>query len=197
MSRQFPRPDGGEPVDAASVRGTSRPRGGFTLLELAIVIVVVAILAGLSLPVLWKLRSRAQRIRCMNNLTNLSVAANLYIQDKGMWPQIPVGDAGSPPEEFAQAWVDALAPFGIPRETWICPTIQNLLNNPDYSTAATARVDYIATPFDDKPGSPHQWPRQPWFVERGDVHGHGNLIIFTDGSISDLKSVLQTASPGP
>ncbi len=28
-----------------------------------------------------------------------------------------------------------------------------------------------------------------WFVEAGDVHGHGNLIIFTDGSISDLKTV--------
>ncbi len=39
-------------------------------------------------------------------------------------------------------------------------------------------------------GPPHQWPRQPWFVEAGDVHGHGNLIIFTDGSISDLKTVV-------
>jgi len=28
-----------------------------------------------------------------------------------------------------------------------------------------------------------------WFAEVGDVHGHGNLIIFTDGSISDLKTV--------
>jgi hypothetical protein len=32
----------------------------------------------------------------------------------------------------------------------------------------------------------NQWPRQPWFVETGDVHGNGNLVVFTDGSISDL-----------
>jgi hypothetical protein len=49
--------------------------------------------------------------------------------------------------------------------------------------------------FDDKPASPHQWPRQPWFAEVGDVHGNGNLIVFTDGSISDLKTI--AASPGP
>ena len=45
-------------------------------------------------------------------------------------------------------------------------------------------------PFDDKPMTPYQWPRQPWFVESADVHGQGQLIIFTDGSISDMKTVL-------
>jgi len=30
-----------------------------------------------------------------------------------------------------------------------------------------------------------------WFVETADVHGHGNLIIFTDGSVSDLKTVIK------
>ena len=146
-----------------------------------------------SLPVLSKLRARAQRVTCTTNLRNLSVAANLYVQQNGVWPQIPVGDSRTPSEEFAEAWIGALAPFGTTRETWICPTIQNLLHNPDHSGPSTARVDYIATPFDDKPTSPHEWPRQPWFVEKGDVHGNGNLIIFTDGSISDLRTVLSGA----
>jgi hypothetical protein len=84
---------------------------------------------------------------------------------------------------------NALQPFGVSRKTWICPTIQDLLRNPDYSRPENARADYFAMPFDDKPTTPHQWPRQPWFVETGDVHGNGNLIIFTDGSISDLKTV--------
>ncbi len=65
------------------------------------------------------------------------------------------------------------------------------MRSPDLSKPENARVDYIATPFDDKPVSPHQWPRQPWFAETADVHGNGNLIVFTDGSISDLKTVLQ------
>jgi hypothetical protein len=89
-----------------------------------------------------------------------------------------------------------LEPFQVSRKTWICPTIQNLLGNPDLTDTTKTRVDYIPVPFDDKPTSPHMWPRQPWFVENGDVHGNGNLVIFTDGSISDLgtiaASVLQT-----
>jgi hypothetical protein len=51
---------------------------------------------------------------------------------------------------------------------------------PDYMKAENVRVDYYATPFDDKPSSPHQWPRQLWFAETADVHGHGNLMIFCE-----------------
>jgi hypothetical protein len=68
-----------------------------------------------------------------------------------------------------------------------------LLHNPDLTNPANVRVDYVAMPFDDKPTTPHQWPRQPWFVETVDVHGNGNLIIFTDGSISDLKTLVGSA----
>ncbi|MDQ6655862.1 MAG: prepilin-type N-terminal cleavage/methylation domain-containing protein [Verrucomicrobiota bacterium] len=171
---------------------------GFSLLELAVVVVIIAILAVVSVPVLSKLKARAQRVRCANNLRNLSVAANLFVQQNGAWPQIPAaGGAGGSEEQYAEAWIAALAPFGPTRETWTCPTMQNLLGNPEHGTPETARVDYIATPFDDKPNSPHEWPRQPWFIETGDVHGHGNLIIFTDGSISDLKTVIQQSGASP
>jgi hypothetical protein len=86
-----------------------------------------------------------------------------------------------------------LKPFGADQKTWICPTVQNLLGNPDLSDPANLRVDYAATTFDDKPITPHQWPKQPWFAEVGDVHGNGNLIIFTDGTISDLKTIAANA----
>ena len=162
----------------------------FTLLELAITIVIVAILAVLTIAAIAKLRARAQRVACMANLRSLSAGANLHIQQHGSWPQIAVGDADSPTEQYAEAWIAALAPFGTERKTWICPRIQNLLQNQDYTKAESARIDYIPTPFDDKPTSPTEWPRQPWFVEAGDVHGNGNLIIFTDGSISDLGTVI-------
>lgn len=171
---------------------------GFSLLELGVAIAIIAILSVIGLGVASKLRARAQRVRCSTNLRNLAVAANLYVQQNGSWPQIPPagGGSGSTEEEYAEAWIGALAPFGPTRDTWICPTMQNKMGNPDYSSSETARVDYVATPFDDKPNSPHEWPRQPWFIETGDVHGHGNLIIFTDGTISDLKTVLQQAGSG-
>jgi type II secretory pathway pseudopilin PulG len=181
------------------VRGGKRGNGvaGFSLLELFIVIVVVAILATLLIPVISTMRSRAQRVQCTSNLRNLYVAANLYLQQNGSWPQIAMGDSDTAEEEYATAWIAALAPFGPTQKTWICPTIQELLGNPDLSDPQNVRVDYIAMPFDDKPTTPYQWPRQPWFAEAGDVHGNGNLIVFTDGSISDLNTVAKKASPPP
>jgi len=171
----------------SSCRGSN---SGFTVLELVIVIAILAILAVFSIPVFSKLRARAQRAQCAANLKSLAVGANLYLHENNdIWPQIPVA-VGQASEEYANAWIAALEPFGITRKTWICPTIQSGLQNPDYWATDNTRIDYFATPFDDKPGTSHQWPRQPWFVERGDVHGNGNLIIFTDGSISDLSAVL-------
>jgi prepilin-type N-terminal cleavage/methylation domain-containing protein len=181
------------------VRGVERKDrvAGFTLLELLMVIVVIGILAALALPVFSVMRAHAQRVQCMVNLRNLYVAANLYVQQNGSWPQIPMGDSDTAEEEYAAAWIAALAPFGPSQKTWICPTMQQLMGNPDLANPQNVRTDYVAMPFDDRPTTPYQWPRQPWFLESGDVHGHGNLIIFTDGSISDLKTVAANSSPAP
>ncbi len=132
------------------------------------------------------LRERAQKVQCMANLRSLYLATDLPVQRNNGWPLKNYPTA----EEYANAWIAALGPFSIGRKTWICPTIEELLHNPDCIQPANARIDYISTGFDDKPTSPHQWPRQPWFVETGDVHGHGNLLIFTDGSITETKDVL-------
>jgi hypothetical protein len=90
--------------------------------------------------------------------------------------------------------LSALTPFGPTQKTWICPTVQELLGNPDLSDPSNVRLDYTAMAFDDKLTTPHQWPQAPWFAEAGDVHGNGNVIIFTDGSISDLNTVAKKQS---
>jgi prepilin-type N-terminal cleavage/methylation domain-containing protein len=166
----------------------------FTLLEVLIVLVIIAILSVLLLPAVSALRARAQRVQCMANLRSLYVAANLYVQQNGSWPQITTDDSDSAEDDYANAWISALAPFGPTQKTWICPTVQNLLGNPDLSDSANVRVDYGAMSFDDKPTTPYQWSQAPWFAETQDVHGNGNLIIFTDGSIRDLKTVAAKAS---
>ena len=163
---------------------------GFTILEVAIVITIIAIVAALLLPVIEKLRARAQRVQCMANLRNLHVAAAQYVQDNNHWPQIGSSSDDEEESSYAQEWITALAPYQVEKKSWICPTLQSLLRNPDYNSSGSERVDYFGMPFDDKPMTPYQWPRQPWFVESADVHGHGQLIIFTDGSISDMKTIL-------
>ena len=170
----------------------SRVLRAFTLLELLVVIGIIVILAGLLFPATATVRAYAQRVQCTANLRNLYIAANLYVQQKGSWPQISMGGGGQTGfQDYARAWIAALAPFGPTQQTWICPRIQALLGNPDLRQPQNVRVDYYAMAFDDKPVSPYEWPRQPWFIETADVHGNGNLIIFTDGSVSDLKTVIK------
>ena len=164
---------------------------GFTLIELIVVTIIVAILAALLFSVISWMPARAQRVQCMANLRNLYIAAESYIQQNGNWPQIGASDSDSDEQEYATAWITTLKPFGPTEKTWICPTVQALMQNPDYMKPENVRIDYVATSFDDKPTTPHQWPTQPWFIEVGNVHGTGNLIIFTDGSISDLNTVLR------
>jgi type II secretory pathway pseudopilin PulG len=159
-------------------------------MELLIVLAIIGILATMLFPVYAGMRSRAQRVQCIANLHNLYIAADLFVQRNGSWPQIARSTSGTADQDFANAWINALSPFGPTRQTWVCPAIEEVLHNPDYSQPQNARLDYFPMSFDDKPTTPHQWPRQPWFIETANVHGNGNLIIFTDGSIAETNDVM-------
>ena len=176
-------------TNGASLRNqmhAGRATAAFTLLELLVTIAIIAIIVGLLFPAISKVQAKAQAAQCMANLRSIYVGAELYLQQNESWPQIGTDDE----DDFGNGWIAKLKPFGVPEKSWICPTNQNQLGNPDISDPNNLRVDYVATPFDDKPTTPHLWPTQPWFAEVGNVHGHGNLIIFTDGSIRDLNAVV-------
>ncbi len=178
----------------SGTRGTS-PGGqrAFTLLELLTAVLVVAILAVMLLPVYGSLLNRFARVKCTGNLRGLHVAANLYLQDHHAWPQIQT--AGVTRDVVANAWISHLQPYGLDQINWICPTIQQVLDSPDLSVPANARIDYTATPFDTNPLTPFKWAKQPWFVENGNMHGDGNLLVFPDGHVQALNEFIQGLPP--
>jgi len=165
---------------------------GVTLLELMTVIVIIGILATMLIPATSAMFSRMEKAKCIFNLKALWVGTEFFLQDRMYWPQIDarlLQDKQS--DQYARQWMAALEPYKVSKETWHCPTVGKQLPAEVKSGAAKKeRIDYFPTPFDNKQMTPHRWPDQPWFIERGAVHGEGNLIIFPDGSIKTLDQLI-------
>jgi prepilin-type N-terminal cleavage/methylation domain-containing protein/prepilin-type processing-associated H-X9-DG protein len=85
-------------------------RRGFTLLELLVVTAIIAILAGLLLPVLGRAKQKAQGIQCMSNLRQIQFGWQMYADDYSgnlvpNWGNAQAGlDVDKP--SWAAGWMD-------------------------------------------------------------------------------------------
>lgn len=159
---------------------------GLTLIELLVVFVIISILTSMLLPALSQGREKGRRIECLNNLKQLGLAFNMFLQDS----------EGVLPDDTT--WVGELGKYVNDEETlYFCPSerVKDGLGT-DYAynrnavSKGSLEINHPSTfplLFDRKAnsgvlvGSPPADPLGFYYELCSNRHSNGTNLLFLDG----------------
>jgi prepilin-type N-terminal cleavage/methylation domain-containing protein len=144
------------------------PRYAFTLLELLVVLAIIAVLMGLILPAVQRVRDAAARVSCANNLHQLGLAAHQYHDTMGSLPPGMRSPAvRNQPYPFA-SWLTMLLPYVEQGNLWNATVTayrqsRSPFKNPPHVGLATV-VPTFACPADPRSRQVQFAPRDKFYV---------------------------------
>ena len=120
-------------------RFMKQKKSGFTLIELLVVIAIIAILIGLLLPAVQKVREAAARTTCVNQLKNISLAVGNFEGTFGKFPGLSTNMSAVPADQYNGSLFTQILPY-IEQEA-----LQKLLISTTALATATGNNTYAKT----------------------------------------------------
>jgi prepilin-type N-terminal cleavage/methylation domain-containing protein/prepilin-type processing-associated H-X9-DG protein len=182
-----------------------RKRPGFTLIELLVVIAIIAVLIGLLLPAVQKVRESANRMKCSNNLKQMGIALHLYHDSN---QHLPWGYSTSGTYVYT-GWQLQLLPYTEQSALW-SQCVTWLTSNPgntdnDAFPAASFQQALYICPSNTRPTSVTYTPQNPPVVyeltsymgntgNNGSNNATPNGILFWNGAVKMVQIIDGTSN---
>jgi prepilin-type N-terminal cleavage/methylation domain-containing protein len=184
-------------------------RRGFTLIELLVVIAIIAVLIGLLLPAIQKVREAAARIQCSNNIKQISLAVHDYASAHGTVPPVwyqhdtgPWGKGGYVNSNLFYALLPFIEQDNVYNlgQSGNAPSIGGGPYVGPYGARSSVIKTYICPSDPTEPSNmdTHMGPDGSWAVKWAVMNYAGNVMVFdpSANNLSGSATIVSSMSDG-